>query len=1797
MAYELQSTFREAEDYLRRISEYQDIYNRIYPKETPLDLFSSPVLDEEKMMEHTGSFIARLKARKDAGKTEEEADLMSRAMEIRQRYGYEDEVNAVTVSSVDPSKPRKRPSVGSVLSDPNITAALYHRYQQTLYQSAFPVLFRDGVTYAVAGPEGDLEAAKVYPLFPRGAAQAQQYEDDLFAGIVLGMVQQKLWNPEAQDWAPNAEVVFDLLNNLDLDLGVGALMEVIAPTHTQYNDAAGNVLLLGGVHGNLRAANGQLYEVTATKDMTAESAGESYILTVTDRRGASTRGSMEMEPDGSEATISGSVAKLLAGSGKADSSDQVRMVRSSYTNYGDAAKPEDRKVELFLTSVSNGQRLVGRVRILGHTYHTEGRRNPNGYAFAFDLAGEQAWLILPSDKGPAKFMLPDRQKTYELQTYASGIPAMFRVQTGPDMPQRGVTIPKILGMLSRGVDRIVEIIKAYDIGTGNAEEKAKIEAALRAIRQGTLASRSHATPVLPSGPKGRSAPVPADKEPPPPPNVIMIMEAVDKAGWAVPEGRATLLRQFGVMKVRLSRLTILGDEEALDVQRLYGDSKILRGIAALRRRRRREMSSWKLGMVLPSFKWMLAQARKNDPDYATRKDDFEWLIENLTLGKALEAEDEEALVQHLDKVRNLGREMGSPPLGFPIVTTELPNMEKQLTPVCSMVLTLWGPSGQSRKSTFVYTLPEEGQKALPVQTVHGSSSGLGDEVRFITDVESDSLSPVYPIGMDGPNDLVYRNFAEAYRNFAGGTKRPESKLEILYTLITQKFSVGSAFARQLRQTSPKKLIYLNPNDLFLGVDAKGVGENHLGRALEAWRDTLIESEAATAPGLVATFEEADPILGALGFEELAVENSARRRRGRLPPFSARRNTEEKTKKADTVAVTLEEYRPLLQRVLTREEILEAVVAAKEEMDELYGDQNGSGFNPMAALRYWFLNQAGLINAIKGMPEDYQPFLPYNITVAVLVDMSLMTLYKEDKARGKKLQAPLPLGRGMCEGEEINLGAYFSYIPIPKTPKAPLRPDIEEMSLLYDSLVQFPIYHRFVPATVPLEDRENVLRTALYTDWRFPPGQFTPILDLVAVVKPAYAEELREKYNIFSFPKVSRTDAFVNAFQTLQAVEDAKEEEGTEKKKKKSDDTEKDTTKESKLLAQAYRKVMVRGLMPSGMGGGSDAEAVARGQAMAYEAYGGTRGRLKRSGGQLVAPDLSRLVRGVFKPVRNRKTIFDFIREMMRETSFSATLAGSRRKGFTGETRRVWEANLPARLDRPVDIREEGQAPNPVLAELEEYGISLEDPNNPEQVLEALQKLYETMKIEYDQKVLVPLLDEDQTPPEVTSFMRKLAQTNPRRAPRPARKSRRSQQNPLDPETMQRVYEYAGQKNKTTVAKELEEGIDQNRSAVVGTAIGKQSLDALFPQRASNKAEWVPKDRLAKLAELDVVGRGRRVLDSPEAGSARTYTTEARYRQAESPFAEGVFVDALRDASLLSLEDAVSMMQAQGETLRRAKTSKGQDFRRAIQPSSALCKLYRSRRLTGYELPPEMSGSPPEGGHPFSEALILMSPTDFKQARVMTWRRGVHLDCDMVGEASEMVDILGRAVLSMLYWLVERRGREEDPTKPQRGRNSLTVYVGRVGSPYLYVAYRPGEPMTIAQVTGNLAEAGTGRDASMGKIDLFNIANPEKRTKAVSAFYQRETDRYARALAAIRKASTERWPSEPEGPRGGVQEEVREEVQPPPSSFVPPPSEPSVGPPTFTPPEPPAMPPEPPATPTGTSRAIPRTELYDPEADY
>ncbi len=103
----------------------------------------------------------------------------------------------------------------------------------------------------------------------------------------------------------------------------------------------------------------------------------------------------------------------------------------------------------------------------------------------------------------------------------------------------------------------------------------------------------------------------------------------------------------------------------------------------------------------------------------------------------------------------------------------------------------------------------------------------------------------------------------------------------------------------------------------------------------------------------------------------------------------------------------------------------------------------------------------------------------------------------------------------------------------------------------------------------------------------------------------------------------------------------------------------------------------------------------------------------------------------------------------------------------------------------------------------------------------------------------------------------------------------------------------------------------------------------------------------------------------------------------------------------------------------------------------------------------------EPGYANKKCVIWVSPTDAAEDRVMSLRRNVHIDCDFVASAvgNSLNQLVSLALQDVLLWLGAKVGRQQD----------TFVYVGRVGSEKLILAWKPGTEVSYAAMLELMAK--------------------------------------------------------------------------------------------------------------------------------
>jgi len=738
--------------------------------------------------------------------------------------------------------------------------------------------------------------------------------------------------------------------------------------------------------------------------------------------------------------------------------------------------------------------------------------------------------------------------------------------------------------------------------------------------------------------------------------------------------------------------------------------------------------------------------------------------------------------------------------------------------------------------------------------------------------------------------------------------------------------------------------------------------------------------------------------------------------------------------------TLREYEPIWQSPpLDAIQVNQIVTAARQvHGDEVEDPSTGEmvPFSPMLALRSWAAERSGLLRTVTvEYGEEGQPPAPFALVGAAVVDVPRMM-----EVSGS-FPKPIPVGSMHFLGRQVQAGMYLFEVRLPRTPKRPLAPDARQLVLVHAPPGE--VAPGIVPARQAQGDMWALAQGVTWVGWDRSHRMVLPLLHTTW-----------QPTNLFGFGVIGETQAFKQAKKRLEEKQaDEKEDKGK-------------VLSADEIVRRAYYRVVTSGVLPFfGKPGGMDAIVGGR---RAFSAVGGEAGLAVRRGatawspGRVQSPDpghrhFATQGRGFFR------NIFGFAANLCKETG-ACTASGVRRTRIG--TADVWREALESVRGAPPRHAGrrmvQGDPKQVVFDMLSAYGIEVPDPADKAAVREALVALRDQLQAEYRYEVPRGLLS-DQLSQEGDEFAGTYI-------------DELSRLNPLRESDVQKAVAYGKSRKRKKGGDDKEwAGLPEVLAGQRDSAsweLTPDKVNAVFPRIAEGRGTWSPEVRLSRLSDVDLVTRLSALPDAlVKAGREKVVDPEVRRRaldpeRHEMPFGEVDVMRLVAGQAGLSLEDALAVLQAQRGAQRISQTVRGLKHM-AIQPSSALCKVSRKVKLKFYAPPRQAFEVGDTRNH---RVLVWMSPPHLREARVMTFRRGDHIDCDMVGPAEMMPELLGKALQSTMYWLVERGGK---PTSRRSRQPHTDVYVGRVGQPFLYLAYGAGEPVSIDGFTRNLQRAQAG----------------------------------------------------------------------------------------------------------------------------
>lgn len=512
-------------------------------------------------------------------------------------------------------------------------------------------------------------------------------------------------------------------------------------------------------------------------------------------------------------------------------------------------------------------------------------------------------------------------------------------------------------------------------------------------------------------------------------------------------------------------------------------------------------------------------------------------------------------------------------------------------------------------------------------------------------------------------------------------------------------------------------------------------------------------------------------------------------------------------------------------------------------------------------------------------------------------------------------------------------------------------------------------------------------------------------------------KLRKKpSNLFSFANIEKTDSYQYAVKSIQ------------KKAKKPLGPE-------ELKARAYKSA-VGGSITGTYGGGPTSD----------EIIGGRRGQVAFRG---LKTSKRTQVRGrkhhqTVKPPTPWKTIFVFAIKVCKLKGVVCAAKGGAGSEFDE---------------------------NDILQWMEQFGVAGDEKNigSLKELKGKLEALLDSDEGLYRHTVSGMLQTYEGSEIASTPMLDALALENRgrrRRKPRRQRKARGSRRNPLDPKDTLRLVDYGvgrgTREERKERAAELErafEGIEEGAPAGDWDVTGAK-VAAFFPRGPGKTTDWGLTKRLSKVGDVNLIAR----LGDPSLTPEEKNEILSELRDSDMPFMQQASGRSLRQGAELSLRQAIGINRKQDLKRKNQLT---------MQASSGLCMNSRTRKLSHYTLPglddPEQQAglwrNKDNGLNPNRDVILWVSPKG-SAPRVMTFRRGSHIDCDFTSDdPAELPELLGEAIQSSMYWLKERPDRH-------RGRNA-SFWVGRAGEEDLYLAWNDvkdtGKAFSVNSILGNLQD--------------------------------------------------------------------------------------------------------------------------------
>jgi hypothetical protein len=297
----------------------------------------------------------------------------------------------------------------------------------------------------------------------------------------------------------------------------------------------------------------------------------------------------------------------------------------------------------------------------------------------------------------------------------------------------------------------------------------------------------------------------------------------------------------------------------------------------------------------------------------------------------------------------------------------------------------------------------------------------------------------------------------------------------------------------------------------------------------------------------------------------------------------------------------------------------------------------------------------------------------------------------------------------------------------------------------------------------------------------------------------------------------------------------------------------------------------------------------------------------------------------------------------------------------------------------------------------------------------------------------------------------------RKPRRPRRSGRSPRHNPLDAGDSERLEAW------------LETGIAPSTqlSSLSGPETNEEFIEAVskvFPRGPVSGPKLRVKDTFGRLAPsdeapgYDLIGRfagADRDVDLEEGFSRGWGDQPFPLEEGRGESTAEEFRNYIAANAEMSVEEAKVLAE---ERLRSKKRG------RIITPSGALCKMYRNKSKLKYVAPAPITTA--------GTAWIVVGPPVYEGGgtRIMTFRNGTHIDCDMEAAPGQSFGkLLGKAIESMVFWLAE---------KPIRMKRILSVNLSVISSQSYRTLWQPGWTLNVGKM---IQRAYEGDAKTSGKL--------------------------------------------------------------------------------------------------------------------